>query len=595
MNLQFIFTENKKIIMKKLLLIIATVVSAFNINAQTNFITAWTSTAAVTSIQIKALTQGGAVNYTWTALPSGNTGSSNFTSTIASSVALTVNAPANNTITIEMQPTNLKQFYMFFSPDATKLIDVKQWGSSNWSSMKQMFYGCTKLQVTATDIPDLSNVFNMSSMFYNCNILSGPNNINSWNVSNVTVMDELFSNATVFNQPLNNWNVSNVQSMSSMFANTGAFNQPIGNWNTNNVNSMSNMFEGATAFNQPIGTWSITNVNAISGMFYYATSFNQSLNSWNTTNVYDMSAVFAYCPAFNQPLNNWNTGNVTAMNNMFLSATSFNQDISTWNTSNVTTMFGMFRQATNFNQPLNNWNISNVTNLQAMFNDAKNFNQPLNSWNTSNVTTFGGLFMGATNFNQPLNNWNTSNVTDMGSCFYNASFLPGTFNQDIGNWDLSSVLYMSSFFENSGIDCNNYSSTLIGWNSNTLTPNNINIGNIAGVNYGTNAVAARNNLTAVKGWTITGDIAGSNACLGTTTGINELNKTVLSVFPNPTNSFITINSDNTLGAVKITNLLGAEVLTLETEETTSKIDVSNLTSGVYFIKVKNSITKFIKE
>lgn len=81
----------------------------------------------------------------------------------------------------------------------------------------------------------------------------------------------------------------------------------------------------------------------------------------------------------------------------------------------------------------------------------------------------------------------------------------------------------------------------------------------------------------------------------TCTNINELNKTALSIYPNPTNSYITINSENDLGMIKITNLLGAEVLTLETKETTSKIDVSNLTSGVYFIKVKNSITKFIKE
>ena len=32
-------------------------------------------------------------------------------------------------------------------------------------------------------------------------------NINSWNVKNVTNMGEIFSGCSVFNQPLNNWDV----------------------------------------------------------------------------------------------------------------------------------------------------------------------------------------------------------------------------------------------------------------------------------------------------------------------------------------------------------------------------------------------------
>lgn len=81
----------------------------------------------------------------------------------------------------------------------------------------------------------------------------------------------------------------------------------------------------------------------------------------------------------------------------------------------------------------------------------------------------------------------------------------------------------------------------------------------------------------------------------TCTSIEEQNKTVFSVFPNPTNSHIIIDSENSLGKLKITNLLGAEVLAIETKEKTSKIDVSALNTGVYFIKVGNSISKFIKE
>lgn len=79
------------------------------------------------------------------------------------------------------------------------------------------------------------------------------------------------------------------------------------------------------------------------------------------------------------------------------------------------------------------------------------------------------------------------------------------------------------------------------------------------------------------------------------TAIKETKISDFMLYPNPTNSFITINSQNKLGTIKITNLLGAEVLTLEENETNTKIDLSNFNTGVYFIKVGNNTTKFIKE
>jgi gliding motility-associated-like protein len=63
----------------------------------------------------------------------------------------------------------------------------------------------------------------------------------------------------------------------------------------------------------------------------------------------------------------------------------------------------------------------------------------------------------------------------------------------------------------SGMDCNNYSSTLIGWSANSSTPNGRILG-AAGRQYGTNAVAARTNLTTTKGWTIAGDAPSGAVC-----------------------------------------------------------------------------------
>ena len=71
--------------------------------------------------------------------------------------------------------------------------------------------------------------------------------INTWNVSNVTDMSQLFSGANAFNQPLNNWDVGNVTNMDSMFACAASFNQPLNNWNVSNVTDMRGMFLSASS------------------------------------------------------------------------------------------------------------------------------------------------------------------------------------------------------------------------------------------------------------------------------------------------------------------------------------------------------------
>ena len=110
-------------------------------------------------------------------------------------------------------------------------------------------------------------------------------NINSWDVSNVTNMEQMFRDATSFNQDISSWDVSIVESMFLMFGGATSFNQPIGNWDVSNVTNMGGMFLGADAFNQPIGNWDVSNVTDMTFMFYDATSFNQDLSSWSVDGV----------------------------------------------------------------------------------------------------------------------------------------------------------------------------------------------------------------------------------------------------------------------------------------------------------------------
>jgi len=77
--------------------------------------------------------------------------------------------------------------------------------------------------------------------------------------------------------------------------------------------------------------------------------------------------------------------------------------------------------------------------------------------------------------------------------------------------------------------------------------------------------------------------------------------TSLSVYPNPTNSTISIKLNNgvSLGTVKIFNAAGAIVKTVRLESNEKTINVSDLPSGVYVISIDDPkepfITRFVKE
>jgi hypothetical protein len=71
------------------------------------------------------------------------------------------------------------------------------------------------------------------------------------------------------------------------------------------------------------------------------------------------------------------------------------------------------------------------------------------------------------------------------------------------------------------------------------------------------------------------------------------------LYPNPVKDILNISSETTITNIAIYNLLGQEVMTKSVNDTENSIDVSNLTSGTYFVKVTADNTvktsKIIKE
>lgn len=198
-----------------------------------------------------------------------------------------VTFPEPGSYEVRMAPTGSTPFhsiqfnYIVSGNDAAKLLEVKNWGTVHWS--KFMFYGCSNLKVTATDIPDLSGVTDLSFAFGYSGIDVIPN-INDWDVSTVLDMSNLFEHVTGFNQSLDNWDVSNVSTMSFMFDGASSFNQPLDSWDVRKLEDFSYMFRDASSFNQSLAAWQLASFVGGIASFYRSgmscENFSYSLYSW---------------------------------------------------------------------------------------------------------------------------------------------------------------------------------------------------------------------------------------------------------------------------------------------------------------------------
>ena len=126
--------------------------------------------------------------------------------------------------------------------DKLKLREIKQWGNLRLGNSGGYFSGCYYLEITATDVLNLTGTTSLSHMFRYCIKIRQIPNINSWDVSNVRDMDSMFENAVHFNQNLDSWDVSNVRDMDFMFSYASNFDQNLSSWNVSKVSRMERIF-----------------------------------------------------------------------------------------------------------------------------------------------------------------------------------------------------------------------------------------------------------------------------------------------------------------------------------------------------------------
>lgn len=156
-------------------------------------------------------------------------------------------------------------------------------------------------------------------------------NLNWIDISNVTMLDQLF-NVGTFNRQyifwdVSDWDTSHVTSM------TGTFNGckdicDLSKWDTSHVTSMVNMFYECSTFNCNISNWNVSKVTRFDSMFYGCSSFNQDISNWDISSAENLSYMFYNCREFNQPIQKWNITKNMDISYLLYGCTSFDQDLS---------------------------------------------------------------------------------------------------------------------------------------------------------------------------------------------------------------------------------------------------------------------------
>lgn len=213
----FLFIKRQKNMTNQRLLLIFFSFFTLNIFSQTtSFVTEWLTNDGQIIIPTNPLS--GSYNYNIKVFEKNDS---------VNTVQLISNLTENDTITglstdtIVVEITGVfPHFYMNNElSNKSKLIRIVQWGNLIWTSFENAFYGCNQLQNFAFDIPNLSQTTSMAAAFADATLFNG--DLFNWNVSSITDMRRLFHGASNFNCDLSNWNISSVSDMEAIFTLSG--------------------------------------------------------------------------------------------------------------------------------------------------------------------------------------------------------------------------------------------------------------------------------------------------------------------------------------------------------------------------------------
>ncbi|WP_301389864.1 BspA family leucine-rich repeat surface protein [Enterococcus entomosocium] len=179
--------------------------------------------------------------------------------------------------------------WMFHNTSSLRELDVSTWDLSNVTSLERMFSNSVVSQLDVSNW-ELSRVTNMDSVFFASNIESVP--VDNWDVSNVRTMQGMFRHSPIKKLNLSNWNVENVQSFAWMFQYSGIEQVNVSGWTLDHARTMRAMFQGTPLNELNVSSWDISNIDDLGWMFRGSSIRELDLSNWDTTNVSQMENMF---------------------------------------------------------------------------------------------------------------------------------------------------------------------------------------------------------------------------------------------------------------------------------------------------------------
>ena len=184
--------------------------------------------------------------------------------------------------------------------DEKKVLEIKNWGTCQWTSVQAAFYNCDSLtQISAEDIPDLSITNgDYSQMFNGARRIENWGTISQWDLSRgVSFQQFMFYSSRyaanpITNLNITNWDISSATSIGAWFFQflRNSTKVDIGNpnnWDTSNVVDISSMLYQSnmemSAFN--FSSWDISNITNAANFMKFSTglstaNYDATLISW---------------------------------------------------------------------------------------------------------------------------------------------------------------------------------------------------------------------------------------------------------------------------------------------------------------------------
>ena len=386
-----------------------------------------------------------------------------------------------------------RPFYMFASTQSlvNENRSLSLWAFPNTVGSPQNIFRSSWFNNNAISnwsFPNSTNAISFSGAFSKNHFFNQPVN---WTAPVISSLNQMFSEATQFNQDISNLDFSNSSNNSSFLYLASSFNnggQPMDNITFSaNCSNMTFFMRACSKFNQDVSNWTMpTTTCNYSQMFYGCGSFQGTgMNTWSTSGpISGLNLAFGNCGNFNGDVSwlgnlasncnvsrafekaylftgtgiktNWNIQDANGnLYNMFYRAGrdggGLNVDLSSWDVSNVTSLYGfMYETGTNGSPgDISSWDVSSVTSFQSAFLRCYGFNANLNNWDFSSATTLRQMLYQVSAYNQPALWQLGNNTTDLNQTFYSCgTSTGGGATQD--RWTDTVVNFAVKAYNNSG-------------------------------------------------------------------------------------------------------------------------------------------------